>query len=292
MLKKQMIRLAIVISVLAVPTAWGWAADSGFGIQVAAFRTEKRAKSEIARWQKKGQSVFYHHEAVKNKGRWYRIYIGPFDDLAKAKTQARKLKKQGMLSSYFIRSLKTAPAEMKPVEMKNDANSIDPSFMSYGPPKPAQQVPPRKVRLFTKAKKRKLPEPAVATEEKQETKTVPKPVKVTDIRFKKGLKDTEQVVIRFEGALLPMVRFYGKDLDPKLVVSIEGGYTDAEHLFPLPIGGQWIKKIEPHYENEAKRLDISVALTSSLHVAVMQKLAHDQKTFTLIFQSAYAKDVQ
>jgi hypothetical protein len=143
-----------------------------------------------------------------------------------------------------------------------------------------------------KTKKRKLPESTVSIVEKQEAKIPPKPVKVTDIRFKKGQKDTEQVVIRFERASLPVVRFNRQDLDPKLVVSIEGGYTDPEHLFPLPVSGQWIKKIEPRYQSEAKRLDISVALTSSLHVAVMQKIAGDQKTFTLIFQSAYAKDVQ
>lgn len=277
-----------------MPTTGLLAAESGFGLQVAAYKTELSAKKEIDKWRKAGHTTFYRHENVKKIGRWYRVYLGPFDSSASAKKQALKLREKGVLTNYFIRSLKTVPPlKPKPAQQFDAGLKLLPSAWPI-PPAAVKKAPPA-----LKRKKRKILKPTsdadvtaapVAPIIQKKSQVPDKLVRVTGIHFKTGQNDTEQVVIRSKDAMLPMVRFDRNSAAPKLVVAIDGAIIAKENIVPLPIGGQWVKKIEPHYKSGAKRLDISVALTSGQHVAVMQKYSSNQKTFTLIFQSAYTDE--
>ena len=80
-------------------------------IQVSAFKTLKEAEAESDRLKDYGIETFIRYEKVKNKGSWYRVYVGRFQDKSLAESYAEKLKTRGIISWFLIRSVKLPPGE-------------------------------------------------------------------------------------------------------------------------------------------------------------------------------------
>ncbi len=74
-----------------------------FVLQIAAYKKREKADKEAARWARKG-----YYTKVKRvdlgakKGVWYRVYLGKFDTLGKAKEFAVKLADTEGLKSYVV----------------------------------------------------------------------------------------------------------------------------------------------------------------------------------------------
>ncbi len=76
---------------------------SYFVLQIAAYKDRKRAGKEAARWARKG----YYTQVKKvdlgaKKGVWYRVYLGRFDSLGRAREFAVKLADKEGLKSYVV----------------------------------------------------------------------------------------------------------------------------------------------------------------------------------------------
>jgi len=72
-------------------------------IHVSSFRSRKNAEIEISNLKKRGLQAFYRYESVKGKGKWYRIYIGTFDNRQEAMEKGAELLRKGIISYYKSR---------------------------------------------------------------------------------------------------------------------------------------------------------------------------------------------
>ena len=63
-----------------------------FAIQVASFKEEAKAKIVLEALKKKDYSASLSSKDLKEKGNWYRVYVGNFDTKSKAQEVLAKLK--------------------------------------------------------------------------------------------------------------------------------------------------------------------------------------------------------
>ena len=71
-----------------------------YSIQVAAFKTLKKAEKVIDVLYAKGEKAYY--TKTSEKSAWYRIRIGEFKTKKEAKFYAEKLLKKKLIKGYFI----------------------------------------------------------------------------------------------------------------------------------------------------------------------------------------------
>ena len=63
-----------------------------FTVQVGSYPTTEEAQKALGRWKKKGYSAFLSEGQIPDKGTWYRVRIGGFDDKSAADAFLQKLK--------------------------------------------------------------------------------------------------------------------------------------------------------------------------------------------------------
>ena len=66
-----------------------------YTIQVAAFKTAGDAKGLVAKLKKKGFAAYLKFDKIPNKGIWYRVRVGEYNNKAEAGSTMSKLKKAG-----------------------------------------------------------------------------------------------------------------------------------------------------------------------------------------------------
>lgn len=81
-------------------------------IQVSAFKELREAQAEVARLKAQGQEAMFQYEAVGNHGMWYRVYVGRFETMEQARAHAQELKKRGIITWSWVKTLTpAAPAQ-------------------------------------------------------------------------------------------------------------------------------------------------------------------------------------
>ena len=115
-----------------------------FTIQVSSCKQHQSAVTEVDRFKKQGYDAFYRHEIIKNKGNWYRVYVGRHGSREEALKEAKTLKKQGRISYYAIRAITDlVPEEMPRKEAfeKKPEQASTKSESSSDIPPPATGTP-------------------------------------------------------------------------------------------------------------------------------------------------------
>jgi hypothetical protein len=79
------------------------AEESLYLIHVSSFRSRKNAEIEVSNLQKHGVQAFYRYESVKGKGKWFRVYIGTFENRQEAMEKGAELLRKGIISYYKSR---------------------------------------------------------------------------------------------------------------------------------------------------------------------------------------------
>lgn len=83
-------------------------------IQVSAFRNRHEAENEVQRLQAHGVDGRVSYEAAANKGMWYRVYVGRFDSENQARTYAKKLEKEDLITWSWVKPALSPPAAAQP----------------------------------------------------------------------------------------------------------------------------------------------------------------------------------
>ena len=95
-------------------------------IQVASLKDENKASQELAWLKSRGLEAFMRHEVAGDKGMSYRIYIGRFKNYGDAKKIAQDLKDQGLISSFWIKSI-AGPSDLKKSSQRPTRQKVDPA---------------------------------------------------------------------------------------------------------------------------------------------------------------------
>ncbi|NIS62781.1 MAG: hypothetical protein GTO13_19400, partial [Proteobacteria bacterium] len=77
--------------------------ESLYLIHVSSYRSRKSAEIEVSNLKKRGVQAFYRYESVKGKGKWFRIYIGTFENRQEAMEKGAELLRKGIISYYKSR---------------------------------------------------------------------------------------------------------------------------------------------------------------------------------------------
>lgn len=73
-----------------------------FAIQVSSFNKKESASDEIKDWQAKGFKAQYREVDLKEKGKWYRVYVGKYKTLDEAKSVVKKIGEKKGQTSYIV----------------------------------------------------------------------------------------------------------------------------------------------------------------------------------------------
>ena len=147
--------------------SWGQSSTSKtqktITIQVVSLKNVEKAEQELARLKSHGLNPFMRHELVPDKGMWYRVYVGRFEERDEAKIFAQKIKAQGLISGFWVKQIEMPVEPIKPSqtiiappvkpEMKVDTGPEMPASPSIGVEMPKTVIPPEE--------KPSLPQPPV-----------------------------------------------------------------------------------------------------------------------------------
>ena len=87
---------------------WAYGAEKVYSIQIGSFKSLKVAENKVKHLNRLGHNAFYRHEAIKGRGKWYRVYIERFSSRRAAVKEAGILKKLGLISDYAVRAIDAA----------------------------------------------------------------------------------------------------------------------------------------------------------------------------------------
>lgn len=98
--------------------------EDGYYIQVSALKDKNNAKEEVDEIKASGREAFLRYETIKDKGSWYRVYAGSYASEKEAVTDARAMKKAGLITSYYIKRFGKITEKPKPAAEKKDDNKV------------------------------------------------------------------------------------------------------------------------------------------------------------------------
>ncbi len=75
-----------------------------FSVQVGSYQSEREAATSLGHWKKKGYSAFVAVGQVPDKGTWYRVRIGGFNNRDDAQKYLQKLKEKEKVSALVVLS--------------------------------------------------------------------------------------------------------------------------------------------------------------------------------------------
>ena len=139
-------------------------------IQVVSVKNVEKAEQELARLKSHGLSTFMRHESVGDKGMWYRIFVGRFEDRDEATKFAQKIKDQGIISGFWVKRIEISADPEKPSQTTVGTTGKAETKVDTGHEKPASppivtEVPRTVIPTETN------PAPAQASTEKPKTIT-------------------------------------------------------------------------------------------------------------------------
>ncbi len=77
-------------------------AQTYFVLQIASYRDKARAEKEAQRWRKKGITAQVSRVKIKNKGVWYRVYLGRYKTVQEATAGVKRLARKEGIRSYVV----------------------------------------------------------------------------------------------------------------------------------------------------------------------------------------------
>lgn len=85
-----------------------------YSIQVGAYQDIKGARGMVSELKKLGHHAFFRKENIRNKGRWFRVYIEKYQTKAEAEKEGKVLKELGLISEYAVRLMESAGPKPSP----------------------------------------------------------------------------------------------------------------------------------------------------------------------------------
>ena len=96
-------------------------------IQVSSHKKAEDADRELQRLRLHGLEPFIDHELVKDKGMWYRVYVGEFESTKAATTFANGLVGKGLISGFWVKK-KLVPANTIEAPKGNQSKKQEPTI--------------------------------------------------------------------------------------------------------------------------------------------------------------------
>lgn len=112
-------------------------------IQVSSLKKFEAAERELIRLKSHGLDTYISHDRVKDKGMWYRVYVGQFESRKSATAFAQKLVERGLISSFWVKNLEVPLGKVKPAA----AEAIQPEVK-----KPIIEIQKPKQKIATEIK--------------------------------------------------------------------------------------------------------------------------------------------
>ena len=105
-----MIKVAflILLALVALPHPVSGQTAASYAIQVDTFKDLKKASKQTDLLKKKGLDAFWKTEQPAGEAKRYIVYIGKYESRDEALNEAKRLKQEGVLAGYSIRTLKSA----------------------------------------------------------------------------------------------------------------------------------------------------------------------------------------
>lgn len=224
-----------------------------YSIQIGAFKNLDYAVVETNRLKRLGCDAFYRHETIKNKGKWYRVYIERYGSRGEAEKEAKRLTHLGILSYYYIRALNgeeesTLDNNSEQYDRLNRESNL---FKGNGSTSDHQSRQPQKKH-----------EEVI---EKADT-----PLVIKDITFKLEKGGKETVFIQSSRYFSPTVFFALQGERPRLVIDVENTTSFEKGLSEIPVSGELIKQIQIQLHHDSKTLEVVVNLYASKNYEVTQ----------------------
>jgi hypothetical protein len=108
----------VLLALVAVPHPVSAETTGSYAIQVGTFKDLQKATKKTELLKKKGLEAFWKEERPGGKARRYIVYIGNYESRDEAQKEAKRLKQEGVLVDYSIKTLKPADQRRPPQEQK------------------------------------------------------------------------------------------------------------------------------------------------------------------------------
>ena len=115
----------ILSALVALPHPVSGQTSGSYAIQVDAFKDSKKATKQVDLLKKKGVDAFWKEEQPAGKAKRYIVYIGRYESRDEAREEAKRLKQEGLLADYTIKTLKSSD-EMRPSREPKESVSEKP----------------------------------------------------------------------------------------------------------------------------------------------------------------------
>ncbi len=89
-----------------------------YTVHCASYQTAGKANGDVQKLLSLGYPAFYSEVEIKDKGKWYRVYVGKFENKKKATLLAQTLKKNKLAGDYAILNI-SADHSVSPKQDKN-----------------------------------------------------------------------------------------------------------------------------------------------------------------------------
>jgi hypothetical protein len=230
--------LLILLALIASPYPAAGETTTSYTIQVETFKDLQRATKKTELLKKKDLDAFWKEEKPSWKARRYIVYIGHYASRDEARQEAKRLKQEGVLVDYSIKTLKLPDQERPPQEQRETVSKeTEPglviseiTFKLKAPGKEAVWIQGN--RLFTPS--------SFAIEED-------KPRFVIDIKDTGPVK-RELSRIAADGQFIERIRtFYHKenrtlrvvlDLQPSKTYRISQFFYQAQNIYAVEVEGE------------------------------------------------------
>ena len=142
-----MIKLAIVLfsALLALPHPVSGQSTPSHAIQVETFEDMQKAAKKTESLKEKGLDAYLKETRPKGKAARYVVYIGEYEFRDEARKEAKRLKQEGLLADYSIKTWKTpdqkgVPREQgEPVLRKTESGLVI-SEITFKPKSPGKET--------------------------------------------------------------------------------------------------------------------------------------------------------
>jgi hypothetical protein len=115
--------LFLMLSVLLLsPCPVSGQSGSSYAIQVETFKEKQKAVKKAESLKKKSLDAYWKETHPDGKPSRYVVYVGNYESRDEAQKEAKRLKQEGMIADYSVKTMKPAP-ERKPSQEPKEAVS-------------------------------------------------------------------------------------------------------------------------------------------------------------------------
>lgn len=111
----------ILLLLLSFPLSVSGEATASYAVQVETFKEMQKAVKKTEGLKKKGLDAYWEETRPSGKAARYVVYIGNYPSRDEAQKEAKRLKQEGLLGDYSIRTLKTPDQKRTAQEQKKPA---------------------------------------------------------------------------------------------------------------------------------------------------------------------------